>query len=504
MIKNVDIKNKVELRLIILLFEEIFIEQNEFKAYENNELNQYLNLFTKVTIPKGIETDSDYVVLQKCFSKCDFVSETEIYLLYKLMRYKKKPSLFYKSIELIFFAKDEYFMKNKNIIIEDDNYYNFVYQVIQLFNYDNKNDDSKIYTFDFKEKKLIKREANNQEIEEYYNREKEFNLKDIRNFIKKAKYTERKILSNKIINDNINNNMESQNDIQKEQINKVNAELNVLKLANSKLENEIVLLKISLQESNNKMEEMIKKHNDDIENLKKKGENDLNEQNNRHNIAINKLKTELAYIKSENNSLKNSIENISNKNQTMKSEKAINEMKNMKDINELNNKLNNSETQKERYKFEIGLVKSRDSSKYIIDFLYAILTKKINLSLKYESKVEFVCEKIRKESNKEHAKFVSILCEFLNHLFKEKTKGDNIAHPNYFEIDILNGNKNVYNFFIYFLEVKKYFNDFRALYFSKNENEKESNIKIIQQNCDSIDLFTCLEDFALKNKLISK
>ena len=46
-------------------------------------------------------------------------------------------------------------------------------------------------------------------------------------------------IPNKIINDNLNNNMESQNNIQKEQINIIIAELNELKLTNSKLEDEI-------------------------------------------------------------------------------------------------------------------------------------------------------------------------------------------------------------------------------------------------------------------------
>jgi len=40
--------------------------------------------------------------------------------------------------------------------------------------------------------KLKKREANNEEIEEYYNREKELKLKDIINFINKVKYVENK------------------------------------------------------------------------------------------------------------------------------------------------------------------------------------------------------------------------------------------------------------------------------------------------------------------------
>ena len=329
-------------------------------------------------------------------------------------------------------------------------------------------------------------------------------------------------IPNKIINDNLNNNMESQNNIQKEPINIIIAELNELKLTNSKLEDEIALLKTSLKESNDKMEEMINNHNTDIESLKKKGENDLllsNEKtkkiiddlnnkhnriingiNNRHNISIDELKKKISDIQNKNNSLNNTIEKISKENQIMKSEIASNNMKNKNDINKLNNRLNNLEKEKEKHKNEIRLVKSRDSAKYIIDFLYTILTKNINLSLKYENKVDIICENIKKESSPEQSKFVSNLCEFLNHLFQDKAKGDSSAHPNYFVFDIFNENKNVCNFFINFLEVKKYFNDFRALYFCNDENEKESRIKFIQQYCSQIDLFSILKEFASKIK----
>ena len=158
------------------------------------------------------------------------------------MCFRKNVPLFFKAIQIIFLTKDTFYVENDNAIIEENNYYNFLYNIINLFDNKFTNDNSIIYTFDFKEKKIYQRNANNKELERYYNREKEFNLKDIKNFINKVEYVENKNIlniTNKIINDNLNNNMESQNNIQKEQINIIIAELNELKLTNSKLEDEI-------------------------------------------------------------------------------------------------------------------------------------------------------------------------------------------------------------------------------------------------------------------------
>ena len=512
-IKKVNIENKCEIRLLILIFEEIFLKQNEFITNNNNKEIQYLDLFTKIIIPKDIGNNSDYKVIKKCFSNLPSINDSEIYLIYKLMCLRKSSTLFLEALQIIFLIKDKYYVRNKNLIIEDKDkdrnyYYNILYLLINLLNNEFNDGQSQLYTFDLKELKLKKREANNEEIEEYYNREKELKLKDIINFINKVKYVENKNssnISNKILNDNLNNNnnnMESQNIIQKE---KTNIE-EEFKLINSRLEHEIAELKISLQNAINNIkrnEEKVNGLNNTINGLHSPINGLHSNINGLHSI-INGLKKEISDIKAKNNSLIITNEKILKDNQIMKSEIAINGMKNKKDIDGLNNKLKISEKDKEKYKSEIGLVKSRDSEKFIIDFLYTILNKEIDLSLTYENKVKNVCEKIKNESSPEQSSFVSNLCEFLNHLFQGKVKGDSTAHPIYFVDGILNENINVSNFFTYFLEVKKYFYDFKALYFSNNEKEKEVKVKIIQQNCNQINLFTCLNEFSRKNKLIFK
>ena len=74
-IKKANIKNKCEIRLLILIFEEIFLKQNEFIINKNNKENQHLDLFTKIIIPKGIEKNSGYKVIKRYFSNCASIND---------------------------------------------------------------------------------------------------------------------------------------------------------------------------------------------------------------------------------------------------------------------------------------------------------------------------------------------------------------------------------------------------------------------------------------------
>lgn len=78
-IKKVNIKNKCEIRLLILIFEEIFLKQNEFIINKNNKENQYLDLFTKIIIPKDIEKNQIIKLLKNVFQIAP-LSTIQIYI----------------------------------------------------------------------------------------------------------------------------------------------------------------------------------------------------------------------------------------------------------------------------------------------------------------------------------------------------------------------------------------------------------------------------------------
>ena len=238
------------------------------------------------------------------------------------------------------------------------------------------------------------------------------------------------------------------------------------------------------------------KHDQDLNNEKKKSDERTDKKINNLKEKIEELKKTINDIKVQNNSLLKKNESISKKNQILNDQLTSHQIESEENISNLNNKLNKSEEEKEKYQFENTLIKSRDSSKYIIDFLYTILYNKIDFTIKYETKVNIICEEIKKDAckNKKKFEFIKDLCKFLEKIYNDKVKGDKLTHDDEFKSHILDGNADLNNFFTNYLEIQKYFNYFKYLYFSNNINEE--NAEKILTICKGINFFNSLNDFS--------
>ena len=157
-------KNKSELNLLLLLFGEIFVQQNKLKDVNYEDYSEFIGLLELKKIPNDTKNDKEYKVIYNCF-KNSVLTEKENYLIYRLMCKNKSPLLLFKSVEEIISAKDECYTKNKAINLPNLNYYTLIYQVSLLF----KNGENYLekYTFDYCENKFIRRKLKNQELLEY-------------------------------------------------------------------------------------------------------------------------------------------------------------------------------------------------------------------------------------------------------------------------------------------------------------------------------------------------
>ena len=172
-----------------------------------------------------------------------------------------------------------------------------------------------------------------------------------------------------------------------------------------------------------------------------------------------------------------------------------------KKIDDLISKLNEPQKDVSKYKIENGLVKSRDSSKYIFDFLYVIFKKEIDFSIKYENKVNIINNEMKKVTQKDEVEFINTIIIFLDHLYKDTVKGDDIAHSKEFEQEIFNEcDSDLKNFFTNFLEIQKYFQYFKKLYLSKDNRDLDLHKKNILKICDGINFFDILGTFILHKK----
>ena len=150
------------------------------------------------------------------------------------------------------------------------------------------------------------------------------------------------------------------------------------------------------------------------------------------------------------------------------------------------------EEEKEKYQFENTLIKSKDSSKYIIDFIYTIIYNKIDFTIKYETKVIIIYEEI-KDACKKNNEFIENFCKFLEKIYRENLKGDRLTHDKC-KSHILDGNDKLNTFFTNYLEIQKYFNNFKNLYFSNNINEESA--KMVLNICKGINFFNSLNNFS--------
>ena len=68
-----------------------------------------------------------------------------------------------------------------------------------------------------------------------------------------------------------------------------------------------------------------------------------------------------------------------------------------------------------------------------------------------------------------------------------------MTHDDEFKSHILDGNADLNNFFTNYLEIQKYFNYFKNLYFRNNINEESA--EMIHKICKRINFFNSLNDF---------
>jgi len=81
----------------------------------------------------------------------------------------------------------------------------------------------------------------------------------------------------------------------------------------------------------------------------------------------------------------------------------------------------------------------------------------------------------------------------LEKIYRENVKGDKLTHDE-FKSHILDGNDKLNTFFTNYLEIQKYFNNFKNLYFSNNINGEST--KMFLNICKGINFFNSLNNFS--------
>jgi len=541
MLKKVKTQNKGELNLLIHIFEKMFLHQNKFKIIiEEEKFNKFIDLINlESSFIEQEENNKDYAVIKKCLSEVKMINEKEIFLLYNLMNIEKNKLMFFKYFQEIISSKDKCFIENKDIKLGNINYYTLLFYIKTLFQTKEENNEE-YYTYRINGKRLFKGKATNEEVENYIKTNKEIEKNEIFTFINKL---EKNIVTEKN-NSNLNNNMEAQ----QEKINPINNEVKVISNVKPNLEDEIMklknLLKDMKEQHNKDIKDMKEQHNKDIKDMKeqhnkdikdinskykkeidnlnskyKKEIDNLNVKNNNNNENLKKkmnertdkkinnlkdqikdLKTVLNNIKIRNDQLLKEKETILKKNQDLGENLALIKIESEKEKSEIRNNLKEVKKEKNKYQLENELMKSRDSSKYIIDFLYTVLNNKIDFTIKYEKKVNDICEAIKKNTYTEDIGFVENLCTFLNKIYNEKVKGDKLTHDDKFKSYILEGNKDLNTFFTNYLGIQNYFKNFKPLYFSNIKNKESEETKMVVLNiCKEINFFDSLNDFSKRN-----
>ena len=549
MLKKVKTQNKGELNLLIHIFEKMFLHQNKFKIIiEEEKFNKFIDLINlESSFIEQEENNKDYAVIKKCLSEVKMINEKEIFLLYNLMNIEKNKLMFFKYFQEIISSKDKCFIENKDIKLGNINYYTLLFYIKTLFQTKEENNEE-YYTYRINGKRLFKGKATNEEVENYIKTNKEIEKNEIFTFINKL---EKNIVTEKN-NSNLNNNMEAQ----QEKINPINNEVKVISNVKPNLEDEIMKLKNlfkDMKEQHNKdIKDMKEQHNKDIKDMSEKYNKNIKDMKEQHNKDIKDINSKYKKeIDNLNSKYKKEIDNLNvknnNNNENLKkkmnerTDKKINNLKDqIKDLktvlnnikirndqllkeketilkknqdlgenlalikieskSEIRNNLKEVKKEKNKYQLENELMKSRDSSKYIIDFLYTVLNNKIDFTIKYEKKVNDICEAIKKNTYTEDIGFVENLCTFLNKIYNEKVKGDKLTHDDKFKSYILEGNKDLNTFFTNYLGIQNYFKNFKPLYFSNIKNKESEETKMVVLNiCKEINFFDSLNDFSKRN-----
>lgn len=434
MLKYVEIKGKCKIRLLVIIFEKMFINNSKIIITKKAEvINQYISFCNAHIIPKKIKNGPYLATILNLFKFIE-VQEDEILLIYHLMISNKRPSLYYRIIDALFSAKNEKYITNEEIKIDDNiNYVTFIQSVINsIVKYKKENNNSH-FIFDYKNNEFIIKKLSKEEAEKYKNDHpqlKHLNPDELLDFIKEhSKPTNIQVNDNKVeeisdelieinINSMINNVQEEINEPNKIQEREINIyyeqELQMLKEEICELKNyrivtdkeisELKNYKISadkeMTELNKEISELknyrieadkkiceskeeIARLNNIIKAMKEdsgiKESNFtkiLEEINQRHNNSISELKKDIEEIKEINNSLNMKLINLNKKNEKL----VLNVINNSKlDKNNLIYKSKEDPTINNKINIKFKLI-----IKLVIDFIYSILSKKYDISLKFE------------------------------------------------------------------------------------------------------------------------
>ena len=507
--------NNAKISLLVLIFETLFLENDKFKALENESIkNDFIKLCEIKSCPKDVEKETHFQIIQQLL-KYKLINEVELYLIYFLTKNNQSHLLFFKAIEAVVYAKDKYCICNPKIKIDINNvnYYNFLLNVINFFDTFRINDSDKYYMFSFEKKTIIKKVVSNKEISEYVNKE-EIERTFIVNFLKKnTKKTPIISKSNQMAantrsaGNHKEDDLQNQLNILKKQIKELREENNKLKYYKDSSQIKISEQEKKLGEQENKLYEQSKKLSEQenrissliIENSKKLSRDfnlKIEKLNKSYAQKIFSLQEQINKIKQRNNTL--SLKNEKSENEKNKLAQKLflitNDSKNR--IGALEKELNENKKIKEDTTKKLDLVKIRDTAKCIVDFLYCILFMNVDLSINYEAKVQKICKELKKLKC-DKTEFVDSLINFLNEVKTKKYEGDHLAHNGY-RNDFLKDYRKVWIFLENYLEVGKYFRDFSNLYIAKNRNEDvKSKINYIKEMVRYIDFNSQLKSFKI-------
>ena len=117
-------------------------------------------------------------------------------------------------------------------------------------------------------------------------------------------------------------------------------------------------------------------------------------------------------------------------------------------------------------------MKSRDSAKYVIDFLYIIIIKKLDFSKKYIEKVDFLCDILAQKVQANEKIFIDCLFKCLRNIQDNKIKRDRLTHTDDFRTDIFRKDNKLKEFFMDYLDIKK-FSNYLNLYTDQKAKKKK-------------------------------
>ena len=167
MLKRLESKEKCKIRLLIIIFEEMFMKNSNIILTKNTvKINAFITYCKVHLIPEKIKTNSEFKIISRIFKTFE-LGEDELLLIYYLMINNKKPSLYYKIIDAILSTKKNNYITNDKIRISDNiDYVKFVECVINTYiKYGKKNYHYFMFDYDNNEFKI--RTLSKEEIELY-------------------------------------------------------------------------------------------------------------------------------------------------------------------------------------------------------------------------------------------------------------------------------------------------------------------------------------------------